>query len=105
MIYLVLALIVATLALLIYKNFHKAAPKTILLQLGAVGAALFFTYIAKVIFIHKPTFIVHLGFLLLSWYGVFLFLIKQRFNAWLIFAPLATTLFFVLMALFFRENA
>ena len=71
---------------------------------AAVGAAIFFTYVSKVILVHKPLFIVHLTLVLLSWVGVFYYLFKDRLILWFLLSPLATTLFFIFEALFFREH-
>lgn len=105
MLYFILALLLVVLiALLIIKVQKSDDPKMIFTTIVLIGAVLFFTYVSKTIFVHKPTFILHLAFLILSWYGLFLYLIKSKLHYWMIFAPGVTTLFFLMMALFFRES-
>ena len=105
MIYFFLAvLLLITVALIYYKYQKSDDPKSLVKSIAIVGMTLFFTYISKVIFIHKPIFILHLALVLISWGGVYLYLIKNRLNLLMVLAPLASTLFFLAVALFFREN-
>jgi hypothetical protein len=100
-----MALIFLTLILLLYVRYQKTKDiKVILHYSGAIAAALFFTYISKVIFVHKPVFIIHLALVLLSWIAVFYYIFKERLILWFLLSPLLTTLFFIVEALFFREH-
>ncbi len=106
MIYIILAVGLLVVMTLAYRSYQKNGDTTYLLKtISLIFAVLFFTYISKVIFIHKPIFILHLTLLFLSWGALFNFLIKGRLNLFMILSPaLSTTLFFAI-ALFFRENA
>jgi len=100
-----MALILLAAILLIFMKYRKTGdPKILLRYTAAIGVAVFFTYISKMIIVHKPVFIVHLALLFLSWIGVFYYLFKERLILWFLLAPTATTLFFIFEALFFREN-
>ena len=103
--YILLALILVALLLLIYMKYQKEKDfSQILRYLGVIAIALFFTYISKMIIVHKPIFIIHLAFLILSWAGVFYYVVKEKLILWFLLAPLATTLFFVFEAIFFRKH-
>ena len=103
--YIFMALVLLAVILLLYIKYRETGDSKLLLRYaGAVGIAVFFTYVSKVIFVHKPVFIVHLALLFLSWIGVFYYLFKDRLILWFLLSPLATTLFFVIEALFFREH-
>ncbi len=103
--YIFLALILTVLLLILYIKFKKGEKGQNLLHfLSAIAVAMFFTYISKTIIVHKPIFIVHLALLLLSWGSVFYYVIKEKLILWFLLAPLATTLFFFIEALFFREH-
>jgi hypothetical protein len=106
MIYFILAILLLLIIVSIYYRYQKDNnPKQLLKSIAYVLAVLFFTYISKVIIIHKPIFVLHLALVMLSWSGLFLYLIKDRLRLWMIFAPLSSTVLFFAMALFFRENA
>jgi len=106
MIYFVLAILLLLVVVSIYYSYQKSNdPKQLLKSIAFVVAVLFFTYISKVIIVHKPVFVLHLALVMLSWSGLFLYLVKDRLRLWMIFAPLASTVLFFAMALFFRENA
>jgi len=103
--YIAMALVLLAAILLLYMKYRKTGDiKQLLRYVAAIGVAMFFTYISKLILVHKPIFIVHLALLFLSWIGVFYYLFKERLILWFLLAPLATTLFFIFEALFFREN-
>ena len=100
-----MALILLAAILLLFMKYRKTGdPKILLRYAAAIGVAVFFTYISKMIIVHKPVFIVHLALLFLSWIGVFYYLFKERLILWFLLAPTVTTLFFIFEALFFREN-
>jgi hypothetical protein len=105
MVYFLLALLLLIVIGLIYRKFIKSDnPKYLLKSVILLFLVLFFTYISKVIIIHKPLFVLHLAFVMLSWIGLFFYLVKDKLNLWMILSPLASTLFFIAMALFFKEN-
>ena len=105
MIYFLLALLLLIVMGLLYRKYTQANnPKYLLKSIGLLLLVLFFTYISKVIIIHKPVFVLHLAFVMLSWIGLFFYLVKDKLNLWMILSPLASTLFFFAMALFFKEN-
>ncbi|MCH9814031.1 MAG: hypothetical protein K0U47_08835 [Epsilonproteobacteria bacterium] len=106
MFYFILAtIIVLLIGLLFFKIKRSQDPKTVLTTLALIGVVLFFTYISRTIFVHKPLFVIHLALLLISWYGLLRYLVKDKMHLWMILAPLSSTLFFFIMALFFREHA
>ena len=106
MIYFVLAILLLLVVVSIYFSYKKSRDKKQLLKsIGFVMAVLFFTYISKAIIVHKPIFVLHLALVMLSWSGLFLYLVKDRLRLWMILAPLVSTILFFAMALFFRENA
>jgi len=103
--YIIMALILALTVSLLYWRYRRNPDIGQLLRdTGIVAVAIFFTYIGKMILVHKPIFIVHLAFVMLSWFAVYLYLLKERLNLWFLLAPAATTLFFIIEALFFREH-
>jgi hypothetical protein len=103
--YFLMALLLAFLLFYLYFRYRREKD---LLQIGrylaAIGIAVFFTYMSKMVLVHKPVFVVHLALLILSWIGVFFYLFRERLIWWLLLAPSVTTLFFIFEALFFREN-
>jgi hypothetical protein len=106
MIYFTIAVLLLLVILLIYYRYKKSDnPKQLIQSIMFVGIVLFFTYISKVIIVHKPIFVLHLALVILSWIGLFLYLVKNRLQLWMVLAPLASTILFFAMALFFRENA
>lgn len=103
--YIFLALLLVIAILILYFRYQKEHDFKKLLSYGAALAlVIFFTYFSKVILVHKPVFIVHLALLILSWIGLLLYIVKDRLIWWFILAPGATTLFFIIEALFFREH-
>lgn len=105
MIYFTLAVLLLIVVALIYNSYKKSNNKEELFKsILYVLSVLFFTYITKAIIIHKPIFVLHLALVLLSWGGLFLYLVKDRLNIWMIFAPIVSTVLFFSIALFFREN-
>ena len=103
--YLLLALLLLAVLAGIWLKYRKTHDTHQLLKYAAaIAAVLFFSYAGRYIFIHKPVFIVHLALLLLSWMGLFFYLFKDRLILWWLLAPLATTLFFIVEAIFFREH-
>ncbi len=106
MIYFVLALIVAILIFSIYILYKKGiGKKELVMRIGLSIALIFFTYVSKTIFIHKPIFVLHLALLILSWIYLFKYIFKGELNIWMILSPAVTTALFFSVALFFRENA
>ncbi len=106
MIYFILALLILIVIVSVYYNYKKRNdPKWLLKSITFVLATLFFTYISKAIIVHKPIFVLHLALVMLSWAGLFFYLLKNKLNLWMIFAPLFSTLLFFTMALLFREYA
>lgn len=106
MLYFLLALLLLIVIVSLYYGYQKSSdPQWLLRGIFYVIAVLFFTYISKVILVHKPIFVLHLALVILSWIGLFGYLFKSRLNHWMLFAPLVSTLFFFAMALFFREHA
>ena len=106
MIYFTIAVLLLLVILLIYYKYKKSDnPKQLIQSVTFVGIVLFFTYISKVIIVHKPIFVLHLALVILSWIGLFLYLVKNRLQLWMILAPIVSTILFFAMALFFRENA
>jgi hypothetical protein len=106
MIYFILAILLLLVVVSIYYSYKKSADKKrLLISIVFVLSVLFFTYISKVIIVHKPIFVLHLALVMLSWAGLFFYLVKNRLHLWMILAPLASTVVFFAMALFFRENA
>jgi len=103
--YIFMGVILALLILLIYIKFKKGEPLQKLWHyIAAICVAIFFTYISKTIFVHKPIFILHLALLVLSWGSVFYYIFKDRLILWFLLSPLASTLFFFVEAIFFREH-
>ena len=103
--YIFLALLLVMVILFLYFRYKEEQDPKKLLSYGAVLViVIFFTYFSKVILVHKPVFIVHLALLILSWIGLLLYIVKDRLIWWFILAPGATTLFFIIEALFFREH-
>ena len=106
MIYLIIAFILLSITLSIYYSYKKSNDqKRVLMSITLVLSVLFFTYISKVIIIHKPIFVLHLALMIISWIGLFLYLVKNRLQLWMILAPAVSTSLFFAIALFFRENA
>ncbi len=106
MIYISLALILVAIFVFIYFKSDRFKDRDFLLKsLMVIIVPIFFTYISKVIFIHKPIFIVHLALLILSWFASLNFIRKNQFNYLLIFAPAVTTIIFFILAMFFKEYA
>ncbi len=104
MVYFLLSISLLILFLLVYYRYKKLKDKRELFgSIFYILVAIFFTYFLKVVYLHKALFVFHLAALILSWSGVFLYLIKGRKNLFMIFAPSITALFFILGALFFRE--
>jgi len=105
MIYFLLALLLLVVIGILYRKYTQLNdPKYLIKSIGLLFIVMFFTYISKVIIIHKPLFVLHLAFVMLSWIGLFYYLVKDRLNLWMLLSPLASTLFFIAMALFFKEN-
>ncbi len=103
--YILMALILLAAIIVLYIRYRKTGRlETLLHYGGAIAVAIFFTYVSKVILVHKPIFIIHLALLFLSWIAVFYYLFKDRLMLWFLLSPLATTLFFLFEALFFREH-
>jgi hypothetical protein len=103
--YLFLSILLLVVIFLVYLSYKKSGNSSKLIRsVGFIAMVIFFTYISKVIFIHKPLFIIHLALVILSWGGLFFYLIKDRLYLWMILSPLFSTLFFFAMALFFKEN-
>lgn len=103
--YFFLALILVAVSIIIYVKYKKSEDtKELLHNLAAISLVIFFTYVSKVIFVHKPIFIVHLAFVILSWGSLFFYLVKRKLNLWFLLSPAVTTIIFVIMALFFREH-
>ena len=103
--YLLLALLFAALLLLLYMRYRSSHDNRFLLRaVGAIAIALFFTYISKLIIVHRPIFVIHLALLILSWGATFYYILREKLLLWLLLAPAATTLFFLFEALFFREH-
>jgi hypothetical protein len=106
MIYTLLALFVVLLITIVYYKSDKFGDKYLLLKYTfVISIGIFFTYISKVLFIHKPIFIVHLALVFVSWYGIFNYIKKERFNYLQIFSPALTSLLFFILAIFFKEYA
>jgi len=104
--YIFLSILLLVVIFLLYLSYKKSGDKSKLIKsLGFVAVVLFFTYVSKVIFVHKPLFIVHLALVMLSWFGLFVYLVKDKLQLWMILSPLFSTLFFFAMALFFKENS
>ncbi len=103
--YIFLSLLLVAAMVLLYLKYRKEHnPRKLLISTAVLAAIIFFTYFSKVIFVHKPVFVVHFALLILSWIGLFLYLVRDRLLWWLIAAPGVTTLFFIVEALFFREH-
>ncbi len=103
--YILLALIFTVVMFLVYMRYQKEHDtKQLLRYAAAVVAVVFFTYVSKIILVHKPLFIIHLASLFLSWFALLQYLVKKQLNWWFLMAPALTTLFFVIEALFFREH-
>ncbi len=106
MIYLILSLALVAIFLLIYFKSDRFKDRNFLIKsILVISIAIFFTYISKVIFIHKPIFIVHLALVFISWHGALNFIRKNQFSYFLIFAPAVTTVLFFILAIFFRDHA
>ena len=106
MIYLIIAFLLLIITLSIFYNYKKRNDKKrVLMSITLVLSVLFFTYISKVIIIHKPIFVLHLALMIISWTGLFLYLVKNRLQLMMILAPVVSTSLFFTIALFFRDNA
>ncbi len=103
--YFFMALILVAVSIIIYLKYQKTKDiKEIVRYFGVIAIVIFFTYVSKIIFVHKPIFIVHLAFVILSWIALFYYLFKQKLNLWFLLSPALTTILFVIIALFFREH-
>ncbi len=104
-IYFLSALIITVFLVIIYLKYQKTKDtKQILGYFAAAFAVIFFTYAGKVIFVHKPIFIFHLAFLILSWGALFYYVFKDKLNLLFLLSPAITTVSFIIIALFFSEH-
>ena len=102
--YFLLALLFVTVAIMLYLYYRKEQNKTQLMRyIGVTILVVFYTYMSKVLFIHKPLFVIHLALLLLSYSTLLNYLIRRKLNLWFLFSPAFTTLFFIIEALVFKE--
>lgn len=77
--------------------------KQLFLGAGMIAVTLFFTIFTKTMLVYKPLMVVHLALSLLAWWGVMLYLWRERLVLWALLSPLVTLLLFFATAYLFNE--
>lgn len=104
MLYFAAALMLLFYGVLLYRSYiSDRRIGTVVIGIFLIFGASFFTAFTRTMLVYKPVMIVHIALTLLCWYGVAIYLLRRRFNLWLLFSPVASIAFFFFAAWFFKE--
>ena len=91
--------IIITLGIIFLYYYKTGNIKKLLVLLGTFGMILSLAVAGNITRQVIPLFIAHLILLLFAWGGMFVYLFKDRYYWWVIFSPLVTIGFFLLLEL------
>ncbi len=104
-VYLLAGAFIAVISVLLVRAYRSdRSISTLLVGVGLIAAASFYTAFTRTMIVYKPIMVLHIALTLYSWYGVFLYLLKRRLDPYAILSPLGTVLLFFGVAYYFRER-
>lgn len=94
---LIIIVILVTLAIIIVQYNRKKNLSALFTSLATFGLILAFTTLGNMTRPVMPLFIAHLVLVIISWGALILYIFKEKYYWWLIFAPIVTLgLFYIL---------
>lgn len=96
---LLVLIIIATLTLIFLHYYRTKKLKKLLILLASFGLILSLAVMGNLTRHVIPIFIAHLILLVFAWGGLMIYLFKDRYFWWVIFSPVVTIAFFLLLEL------
>jgi ABC-type Na+ efflux pump permease subunit len=94
---LIILVILATLAMILFQYSRKKNLSTLFTSLATFGLILAFATLGNMTRPVMPLFIGHLVLVIISWGALIIYVFKEKYYWWLIFAPIVTLgLFYIL---------
>jgi hypothetical protein len=89
--------ILATFGVIFFQYSRKKDPKKLFIVLVSFAMTLTFAILGNVTRPIMPIYMAHIMLIILSWGGIILYLVKERYYWWLIFSPVVTIGLFLLL--------
>ncbi len=94
---LIILAILATLAIIFFQYSRNKNLKKLLIALATFGAIVSLAIVGNVTRSIIPIFMAHLILVIVAWGGLMVYLFKEKYYAWIIFSPVVTIGFFLLL--------
>ena len=92
--------ILATFGVIFFQNKKNKDIKKLFTALATFAVTITFAVLGNLTRPVMPIFIAHIMLIILSWGGVVLYLVKEKYYWWLIFSPSVTIGLFLLLEFF-----
>jgi hypothetical protein len=89
--------ILATFGVIFFQYSRKKDLKKLFIVLVSFAMTLTFAILGNVTRPIMPIYMAHIMLIILSWGGIILYLVKERYYWWLIFSPVVTIGLFLLL--------
>jgi len=96
---LIVAVIVVTVAWILFRYKRQRDLKALWLSLGSMGAILALGIMGSVTRTILPLYLAHMTLVLFAWCGLLYYMVRGRYVWWAILSPLATIVLFILLSL------
>jgi len=94
---LIILAVLATLGLIAFQYSRNKNLKKLFIALLTFGAILSLAVVGNVTRSVMPIYLAHLMLMVVSWGGLILYLVRERYYGWIIFSPLVTIGLFLLL--------
>jgi hypothetical protein len=94
---LIILAVLATLGIISFQYHRNKNLKKLFIALLTLGAILSLAVVGNVTRPVMPIYLAHLILMVISWGGLILYLVRERYVGWIIFSPLVTIGLFLLL--------
>jgi len=96
---LIILAILATLAIIFFQYSRNKDLKKLFIALGSFGLIVSLGVMGNLTRQVIPLFLAHIVLMIVAWGGLILYLIRDRYYWWIIFSPIVTIGFFLVLEL------